>query len=211
MLDVAIGLGRVQRQQVVARRDALGQLAQVGARGQVLELGLTDEHDLQQLVTRGLEVGEQPDLLEYLGREVLRLVDHGNRAPTAAVGLEQVGVECLRECSAAVGRFGQRDVELLEDHGQEFRGRELRVEHERNIGLFGHALQQAANECRLAGADLAREHDEAVALRDAVDQVRERLRVTLAHEEIARVRRDRERTFVEAEEIEIHGRWSVTW
>ena len=41
-------------------------------------------------------------------------------------------------------------------------------------------------------------------LSDAVDQVRERLAVAPTHEEEARIRRDRERGFAQAEMCEVH-------
>src|SRR4029077_16930890 len=56
----------------------------------------------------------------------------------------------------------------------------------------------------LAGADFAGELHEAAGLVDAVQQVRERLRVPLTQVEVARIGRDRERLFVEAEEREVH-------
>ena len=56
-----------QRFQVEARRDALRELAQVVAGEQVAQFRLADQDDLQELLRLGLEVGEQPHLLEHLG------------------------------------------------------------------------------------------------------------------------------------------------
>ena len=64
-----------QRIQVIAAGDALRQLAQIGAIQQLAQLRLADQDDLQQLLGRGLEIGQQPHLLEHLGGQVLRLVD----------------------------------------------------------------------------------------------------------------------------------------
>jgi len=60
-----------QRIEVIAAGDALRQLAQILARQQLAQLRLANQDDLQQLLGFGLQVGEQPDVLEYLGGEVL--------------------------------------------------------------------------------------------------------------------------------------------
>src|SRR5262245_45370506 len=78
MHDVALGLEPVERREVVADRDALPELAQLLAIELLAKLGLADEDDLQQLALVGLEVGQEPDLLEQLGLEVLGLIDQEN-------------------------------------------------------------------------------------------------------------------------------------
>ena len=45
-------------------RDALLELAHVRERQVLLELGLAEKHDLQQLLRARLEVGEEADFLE---------------------------------------------------------------------------------------------------------------------------------------------------
>ena len=75
---------------MITAGDALRELAQLGAVQQFAQLRLADQDDLQQLLGLGLEIGEQPHLLEHLGREVLRLVDHQHDALAVGVGLEQV-------------------------------------------------------------------------------------------------------------------------
>ena len=103
-------------------------------------------------------------------------------------------------------RLRRRDPELLADRLQQLGDRELRVEDVGDVAALGDLLEEAAADGRLAGADLAREQHEAATSADAVEQVRERLAVALAHEEVARVRRERERLLPEAEEPRIHGR-----
>ena len=73
---------------------------------------------------------------------------------------------------------------------------------------------EAAAHRGLAGADVAGQQDEAAARaahraaggRHAVQQVRQRLAVALAHEEVPRVRRDGERVLRQAEVVRVHGR-----
>ena len=64
-----------QRLEVEARDHALAELLELGLREHAAQLGLADQHDLQQLALVRLQVGQQPQLLQHVGREVLRLVD----------------------------------------------------------------------------------------------------------------------------------------
>src|SRR5262245_15881197 len=68
-----------------------------------------------------------------------------------------------------------------------------------------HALQQRAHHGGLAGSDLAGELDESARLVDSVKQVRERLRMALAHEEVARIGGDCEGLFAQAKEARVHA------
>ncbi len=59
---------------MIAGGNALGQLTQQGLAQHLLQLGLTDQHHLQQFSLVGFEVGEQAQLLQYAGQQVLRLI-----------------------------------------------------------------------------------------------------------------------------------------
>src|SRR5665213_2203671 len=72
--DVVLGLLRRQRLQVKARHDPLRQLLELRFFEHRAQLGLADEHDLQQLLFVRLEVGEQAQLLQHVDREELRLL-----------------------------------------------------------------------------------------------------------------------------------------
>src|ERR1022692_2649846 len=61
--------------QVIASGNALRQLAKVSAVQQLAQLRLTDQYDLQKLLRRGFQVGQEPDLLEDLGGQILRFID----------------------------------------------------------------------------------------------------------------------------------------
>jgi hypothetical protein len=71
--------------------------------------------------------------------------------------------------------------------------------------MAGHALEQRADHGGLARADLARQLNEPAGLVDAVQQMGERLRMTLAHVEVARIGSDCERLLAEAEKARIHA------
>jgi hypothetical protein len=153
-----------------------------------------------------LEVGEQADLLEHVRGQVLRLVDDDDDAPPVAVRGEQPAVERVDHLlGAGPIRLVQAEAELLADGEQELGGGHARIENHRDIGVLRDARQQRAHDRGLAGAHLAGQLNETAGLVDAVEQVRQRLRVTLAQVQIARVRRDREGLFDEAEKARVHG------
>ncbi len=197
MAHIGARLLAAQRIQVVAAGDALRELAQLGAREQLAQFRLADEDDLQQLLRRRLQVRQQPHVLEHLRRQVLRFVDDQDDAPALGVRREQAPIQPIDELldAAPVGSV-DRNPELLADAQQKFRGRDPRIQDDRDVGVLRHARQQRAHDGRLAGADLAGQLHETAGLVDAVQQVRERLGVPLAQVEIARVRRDRERPLV---------------
>ena len=90
VMDVRDRLPARERPEVPAQRDALVQLRELRVQEQLAELGLADEHDAQQLPGRRLEVQEQPDLLQQLDRERLRLVEHDDARPTRLALRDQV-------------------------------------------------------------------------------------------------------------------------
>ena len=152
------------------------------------------------------EIGQQAYLLEHGGREVLRLVDHEDRATAGGVCFEQVQVQRVDQGLDAAPVVRDLDVQFLADRGEEFDDGQLRVEHDGDIGVIRQAIQeQRPHERRLAGADLARELDETATLGDPVYEVRQRLSVTLAQEQVTRIRRYRKRFFVESEKTGVHG------
>jgi hypothetical protein len=65
--DVLRGLGLAQRVEVKARDHALRQLLQLRAGQHRAQLGLADQHDLQQLALAGFQVGQQAQLLQHVG------------------------------------------------------------------------------------------------------------------------------------------------
>ena len=60
--------------------DAFAQLPNLRLAQVFVQFGLTEQHDLQQLVLLGLEVGKQPDLFQGRDRHALRLFhEHHHR------------------------------------------------------------------------------------------------------------------------------------
>ena len=151
--DVLAGLGAVEAAEMPAHGDALVELLEVRARQQVAQLGLSDEHDLQQLRGLGLEVRQHPQLLERAAVERLRLVDHHHHAPAAPLLVEQEVVQRGEHLAPGAGRG---DPELVVDLLHELEPGQDRVQDVGVLrGVVG-AAQQRAQERGLAGADLAR-------------------------------------------------------
>src|SRR2546425_976616 len=71
--------------------------------------------------------------------------------------------------------------------------REARVEQVRDLGIRTETLEQCAAERGLAGADLAGNRNETLALLDPVEQMGERLAMRGGEVEIARIGREGER------------------
>src|SRR5436190_168947 len=202
--DVVPDLVARQRMDRAAQRDALLELAQTRQLELRLQLGLTDQHDLQQLLARGLEVRQQADLLENRGLEVLRLVEDHHALATGPPLLDEKGIEGDQALDPRAGLGVHAEVlqHVLEDLVEG----ERRVVDERDRrGARVELPQQGVQEGRLPGTHLAGEHEEPLVLLDAEDEVRERLPMTRRHEEELRVRRRIERLFVEAVESFEHA------
>ncbi len=127
---------------MVAAGNALRQLAQVVAREQFPQLGLTDQDDLQQLLLRRLEVRQQADLLEHVGREILCFVDDENRSPAVGMSVQQVTVQGVNKHLDARRVLRYRDLQFFADRLQKLESRQLRIQYDRNVGIFRHAVQQ---------------------------------------------------------------------
>ena len=203
--DVVRRLVGRQRVEVVARDHPLRQLLHAGLGEPVAQLRLPDQHDLQQLVGVGLEVGQQAQLLQHVRRQVLRLVDHEQAVAAGGVALQQELVQRVDVVlHRAQGRHG--DSELVAHRLQQLGHRQLGVEDVGHVGALGHLAEEAAADGGLAGAHRPREQHEAAPASDAIEQVRQRLPMTPAHVEEARVGRDREGILLQAEQRRVHAR-----
>jgi hypothetical protein len=200
------GFGALHRAQVHARDHALGQLLQLGPGQLVAQFGLADQHDLQQLAFLRFQVGQQAQQFQQLGRQRLRLVDDQHELLARGVARQQVVVQRIGPGLQAVGRRpGQRDAELLAHRLQQFHRRQFGVVDVGHLVAGRDLLQEAAADGGLAGADPAGQQHEAAAALQPVQQVGQCFAVHRAQVQEARVRRDRERLLLQAEEGRVHG------
>ena len=203
---ITLGFLARQRFQMVSAGDPLRQLTQLGAVQQFAQLRLPDQNDLQELLRRSLKIGEQPDLLQHLGGEVLRLVHDHDDAPSLRMGGQKAPVQRIDHLldAAAIG-VGNDESQFLADREQKLHRSHPRIQDHGDIRVMRNTRQQRADHGGFAGADLPRQLNESARFVDAIEQMRQSLGVALAQIEITRIRGDREGLFVEAEETEVHG------
>ena len=201
MADVAQGLLARQRHQVIAPGNALRELPQVVAIQEIAQFRLSDQDDLQQLLGRRFEVGEEAHLFQRFRRQILRLIDDHDDPAALGVRRQEPLIQRIHHVlhAFAVG-IRDRHPEFLADGLQELHGREARIENHGHVGVMRHPRQQRSHDGGLAGADFAGQLDEAAGFVDAVEQMRQRFGVPLAQIEVARVGGDREGLFAEPEE-----------
>jgi len=213
MRDVGLDFLAIERLERRADRDALIELAHLGGGQRVEQVQLADQHNLQQLRFVGLEVGDDADLFEHLRRQVLRLVDDQHRAAVNGHQRQQEFVQRADQLVLARGgdasaahAFTRHDAEIEQDLAQQLLDREERVEDERREDARIELLEQGAADGRLAGADVARQDDEAFLAADGLLELGDGLFVRFAAIEKPRIRRQRERRLYEAVILLVHRR-----
>src|SRR5574337_376861 len=131
MNDIGSRVVLRERQQVIARGDPLGQLSELFLVEQSDQLRLADEDDLQKLPGWSFEICQQPDLLQNIGSEVLRLINDEHRATPLRMRIEQVSIERVDEELPAGRAGGIRDAEFVAQRGEQLDIREPRIEEDR--------------------------------------------------------------------------------
>src|SRR5581483_1423748 len=203
--DVILHIVARERVEFVMDENALAELTELIACQDGLELGLADEDDLQKFLLVRLEVGKQPDLLEYLKSEILRLVDDQN---DVAAGIDPGKEELVDLRHEVVMRLGLVGLAQLGENGAQHLGFiEAGIEDKRGIVVVHvQLLQQPPTEGGFAAADLADEYNKALALAYAVEQVLQRFVVSRTEIKKFGVGRDVERHLRQLIEALIHGR-----
>ena len=202
--QVFAGFLRGQRFQPKAVSDAFFELADPILTQVVIKFGLAEQHDLQQLVGLGFQVGQQADFLQRGDRHALRFLDEQHHAFAFSVALQQIGLNGMHHHQPA--RVAG-DIELhFEGNGvEDFLGRDTGVRQINRDHLFRQPALQHAAEHRFTAADFAGDLDDALALGDRVNQcLEDRTAVAAAEKEIG-VRCDLERRLGQSEVLVIHG------
>ena len=190
MPDITNGVAPAQGGKLRHQADALAELPQAPVAELLAQLRLPDEHDLEQLGPAGLEVGEHPDVLEHRPGQVLGLVDDQDDAAARLVLLQQ---DWLRASTCGPPPLGKGDLEVAEHDLEKLLEGQVRVEDEHGLDARAQPRQDVADQRGLPGPHLAEDQDEAPPLLDPVGDVRERLLVRLAREQVLRVRGEPER------------------
>jgi len=150
-------------------------------REQLLEFGLAEQQRLQQRMRTELEVRQHAQLFERGDGKVLRLVDDQQAAAAGARFFVQETLDRAQRGGLVVPVDDQ--AERVRDDvddllAVELAGHDLRRGEARRIDR----RHEVRDERRLARADLAGDDHEALALREAIAEVGQRLAVRLALE-----------------------------
>src|SRR5271165_6873769 len=97
----------IQRLQLASQGDALFELPQFRGVQDDLQLRLAHEHNLQKLLLRSFEVGQQPDLLQQLVAQRLCLVHNKSSDEPAGVALDEKAVQVKQHLGLGPASVGQ--------------------------------------------------------------------------------------------------------
>ena len=109
---------RREGREVKAVGDALLELADAGSGQRLVQLGLPEHHDLEELLVLGLEVAQEPDLFQGLDGHALGLLDEGHDAHVLGVPPDQIilkGVQDLEPAVRCRGRQFQLEGDGVQD------------------------------------------------------------------------------------------------
>ncbi len=169
------------------------------------QLGLPRDDDAQQLLFLQLEAGQETHLLEHLARQILRFVDDEQNLLAGRVLLDHEVLDHRQQLDLALAE--RLEPELDEQGLQELDGRQLRLADVREHDVVRQLGEKAFDQRRLAGADVARDDDEAVCEPDRRLHVRFGACMLLAGKQELRVRREPERRFGQLKKLAIHVKW----
>ena len=201
--DILARFARGQRRDLAAQPDPLLELLELGEVELGLELRLTHEQDLQELVRRGLEVREQPDLFQRRGVEVLRFVEDEDGVLAGPFALDEEVVQ--RDEPPRLRRLAIGNPKVREDVLENAVKRERGVEDEGDRGLSVEPLPKGVEQGGLSRAHLAGQDHEAFALLDTVLELGERLLMPRTHVEEFGIRGRVEGLLAESVEGQVHA------
>ena len=170
VMQISIHLVQAHRLQLQVHGDAAAQLAQIRPLEHREQLGLAHEHDLQQLVTRGLQIGQLAYQLQAVDRQCLRIVDQQHAIRARRVLLQQESVQ-LGEQAFDAGRGGLQ-TKIAVDHAQQRLSLHKGVDHQRGAHTLRlHGIDQQPRQRGLAHAHIARHQHEALAQGHRAQQI----------------------------------------
>jgi len=107
----------------------------------LIEFRLSSQYDLQQLLLRGFEVGQKPDLFQYFRRQMVSLVHHQDCRQSLLMSVKQETIQHVDQFVFGLARHRQPEIER--DIAHEFQRRQRGIENqsEGNIAAL-HQPQQ---------------------------------------------------------------------
>ena len=158
-----------------------------------VQFGLAKQHDLQQLVGCGFQIGQQAQEFQVVERDALRFLDKHHHAPSGFVARQQDGIELGEPRLATM--FRGIDAEVGQNGRQHVVGRQGGVAEVDAVDGVGELADQLAAQHGLAAADFAHHLDDALALADGVQQRGEHFPALTAGIPVLGIRRDAEGRF----------------
>ena len=202
-VEVRQGIFRRKRLQIKIVRDALLQLAYMRLRQFFVQLGLTEQHHLQQFAFIGFQVAEQADFFQRFHRHALRFFHEHHHRLAFRMFLQKVILQFLHHVQLA-GVAVNIQTEFVRNHVQDIVWRQTGVGDVDHINLVGQSHFQHAAQHGFAAANFPHHLDNAFATGNGVGQRIQRCASLAAFEKQAGVGRDFERRPFESEMLQIH-------
>src|SRR5262245_60521288 len=118
---------QVEGLQLAAQRNALFQLSQLRRVKHYFQLRLAHQHDLEKLLLRRLQVGEQPEFCQQLGAQCLCFIHHQRGNQSSRMTLDEEAIEVEQHFGLGASLVGEAQVR--HDVLKELDHRQQRVEH----------------------------------------------------------------------------------
>src|SRR6266849_3141343 len=192
MLDRGLDLLGGERAEMIAGEHPLPQLLGIATGEDVAELRLPQKERLQGCAVPDRQVCQHAQLFQGRERQVLCLVAHQQGAlPGDMIGAKKLRQRAQHAFFVAAGFF---QAKARDDDAEKIGRRKLSRRYLSGYILAGVELRpDMLDERRLSRPDLAGDHDEPVALTQAIGYMRQRLAMRLAAKKEASVRCQPER------------------
>ena len=204
MLDVLPGLALIERADMAGCGHALAELFHFGPLQYGPEFRLSDQKGLQQRVIAKLEIRQHAHFLNRSCGQVLRLIDDQQAALSLAGLADEEGLQGHQQLG--LGQVLDADAKGSADQAQGVFGVELGRDEVTDHHLAAaQAFQQAAQQRRLAGANLTGDDDETIIAQYAIVEIGLGAPVLLAAEIEIWIRVELERLAGQTVEGFVHG------
>ena len=194
----------VQRRQVEAGGDPLGQLAKRRVQHHVAQFRLADQHQLDDLVLARVDVGQHPQLFQAFRRQVLRFVEDQHDPPSGGIFVDQEILKLLEQLHIADRRV-EGDAKRVQHPLDQLAPPALRVRDQPHRHPRAKLAQKLAQQRGLAAADPTGHQCDRRPRQDAEFQHRIGAPVLGRPEQEIRVGNKREGTLAESEEIHVEA------
>ena len=201
--QISPGVLGIERQEVEAMGNAFAKLPDILLAQILIQLRLSEQHDLQQFIVLRFQVGEQADFLQRGNRHPLRFLHEDHNLSLLAVAFHQIFVQRVRYFQAArVLWYAQ--LHLERNGVKNFFRRHTRICQIDGFNIRRQTGLQHTAQHRFAAAHFPGHLDDAFPVRDRVDQCFQDGAAIAALEEHIRIGCDLEGGVGKSEELVVH-------